>query len=149
MHTNSLDQVDSQFLLAGFPVLGMPDKNRQVKYFSLNPFLPDAKHRCPLNCVYCVCHQDSQWHQNPRQFSGQTLPDGLLSDLLDRIFATPEGQNGFPISLCDYSDPFLPAHRERTLTILNALIDREAANMVYITTKVHPGTALYNACERY
>ncbi|HEU4328302.1 MAG TPA: hypothetical protein VFS21_34510 [Roseiflexaceae bacterium] len=129
----------SQLLLNGFPVLGLPDAARAVKYFSLNPFLPDADNRCPLACVYCVCHQDSSWHHHPERFAGQSTPSDLLSALLDAIFATPEGRRGVPISLCDYSDPFIPAHRERVLGILDALIDRGAANMVYITTKVHPG----------
>ncbi|GAB4189148.1 MAG: hypothetical protein OHK0022_01300 [Roseiflexaceae bacterium] len=129
----------SQLFLNGFPVLGLPDAARSVKYFSLNPFLPDEGNRCPLACTYCVCHQDSGWHHHPERFAGQPAPDDLLDTLLDAIFATPEGQRGVPISLCDYSDPFIPAHRERVLGILEALIDRDAANMVYITTKVHPG----------
>jgi DNA repair photolyase len=58
---------------------------------------------------------------------------------VNRIFATPEGQAGFPISLCDYSDPFISVHRDRVLQILQALIDRGMNNMVYITTKMHPG----------
>ena len=56
-------------MLAGFPVLGMPDEERAVKYFSLNPFVPNSKNRCPLECAYCVCHQDSDWHQHPDKFS--------------------------------------------------------------------------------
>ncbi|MBD2447878.1 hypothetical protein H6G76_11955 [Nostoc sp. FACHB-152] len=131
----------SQYMLHGFPVLGMPDEERAVKYFSLNPFLPDAQNRCPVECAYCVCHQDRDWHHHPENFKNHFAPSDLLDRLLDRIFATPEGQKGFPISLCDYSDPFIGAHRERVLSILNALIDRQAANMVYITTKVHPGKA--------
>lgn len=129
----------SQLFLQGFPVLGFPDESRAVKYFSLNPFLPDARNRCPLACAYCVCHQDRQWHHHPEQYTGSDSPPDLLPTLLDRIFTTPEGQQGFPISLCDYSDPFIPAHQERVLAILDALIARDAANMVYITTKAHPG----------
>ncbi len=129
----------SQIFLHGFPVLGFPDEGRAVKYFSLNPFLPDARNRCPLECAYCVCHQDRQWHHHPEQFAGADAPPDLLPALLDRIFTTPEGQKGFPISLCDYSDPFIPVHQKRVLNILEALIAREAANMVYITTKAHPG----------
>ena len=130
---------ESQYILHGFPVLGLPSQERAVKYFSLNPFLPNTQNRCPIECAYCVCHQDSDWHHHPDNFQDTLAPDDLLDCLLDRIFATQEGQNGFPISLCDYSDPFIPAHRGRVLSILNALIDRQAANMVYITTKVHPG----------
>lgn len=129
----------SQIFFKGFPVLGLPDSRRAVKYFSLNPFVPDQTNRCPLECVYCVCHQDQSWHHHPEEFSGVETPGHLLDRLLDTILATPEGQRGFPISLCDYSDPFIPAQRERVLAILNALIDRGAANLVYITTKVHPG----------
>ncbi|KAB8143269.1 hypothetical protein F8S13_09600 [Chloroflexia bacterium SDU3-3] len=62
-----------------------------------------------------------------------------MDQLLDIILASSEGRAGFPISLCDFSDPFIPAHRERVLAILQALIDRGAQNLVYITTKVHPG----------
>jgi len=129
---------DSQFMLHGFPVLGMPDEKRAVKYFSLNPFLPDEENRCPIECSYCVCHQDSDWHHHPENFSASIAPPDLLDTLLDLIFETPEGQGGFPISLCDYSDPFIRPHRERVLNILNTLIDRNVTNMVYITTKVHP-----------
>ena len=118
----------SQVFLQGFPVLGLPDEGRAVKYFSLNPFLPDARNRCPLECAYCVCHQDRQWHHHPEQYSDAETPPGLLSALLDRIFATAEGQKGFPISLCDYSDPFIPVHQPRVLSILEALIEREAAS---------------------
>jgi DNA repair photolyase len=132
---------DSQYMLHGFPVLGTPDEKRAVKYFSLNPFLPDEQNRCPVECSYCVCHQDSNWHHHPEHFNKAIAPSDLLEQLLDLIFATPEGQRGFPISLCDYSDPFIGAHRERVLAILDALIDRKATNMVYITTKVHPGVA--------
>lgn len=135
----SLTRKGSQIFLHDFPVLGLPDSDRAVKYFSLNPFLPDTRHRCPLACAYCVCHQDKQWHHHPEHFADQPVPADLLSALLAEIQATPEGRQGFPISLCDYSDPFLPVHRERVLAILNALIDREATNMVYITSKVHPG----------
>lgn len=134
-----LARVDNQYMVAGFPVLGLPNVERAVKYFSLNPFLPDAHNRCPIECAYCVCHQDSDWHNRPERFAQQVLPPHLLEQLLDLIFATAEGQRGFPISLCDYSDPFIPAHRERVLDILNRLIAREASNLVYITTKVHPG----------
>jgi hypothetical protein len=128
----------SQWMLAGFPVLGMPDEGRSVKYFSLNPFVPNQENRCPLECAYCVCHQDAGWHKHPEKFSAVVPEADLLGQLLDRILATPEGQAGFPISLCDYSDPFVAVHRDRVLQILQALIDRGAHNMVYITTKVHP-----------
>lgn len=129
----------SQYMLHNFPVLGMPDEKRAVKYFSLNPFLPDEENRCPIECSYCVCHQDRDWHHHPENFTRASTPPDLLDILLDLIFATSEGNRGFPISLCDYSDPFIRPHRQRVLTILNALIDRKATNMVYITTKVHPG----------
>jgi len=129
----------SQLFVNEFPVLGLPDEGRAVKYFSLNPFLPDQRNRCPLECAYCVCHQDSKWHRHPEQYSGAEPPENLLDTLLDHIFAAPEGQQGFPISLCDYSDPFIPAHQQRVISILEALIERDAANMVYITTKAHPG----------
>jgi len=117
----------------------MPDETRAVKYFSLNPFVPDEKHRCPLACVYCVCHQDSEWHHHPERFTALTPPPDLLDRLLDRILQSAEGGKGFPISLCDYSDPFLPSLRDMVLRIMEALIDRDAANMIYITTKIHPG----------
>jgi hypothetical protein len=145
--TNNLKLEESQWMLAGFPVLGMPDEKRAVKYFSLNPFLPNQENRCPLECAYCVCHQDADWHQHPEKFAKVNPEDDLLPQLLDRIFATPEGKAGFPISLCDYSDPFIPAHRNRVLEILNTLIDRNANNMVYITTKVHPGAEFLNALQ--
>lgn len=137
----NLTQKGSQVMLHGFPVLGMPDEQRAVKYFSLNPFLPNPQNRCPLECAYCVCHQDHDWHHHPEQFANLSITEDLLPLLLDEIFANPQGQAGFPISLCDYSDPFIPAHRQRIIRILNALIDRNASNMVYITTKVHPGDA--------
>lgn len=128
-----------QLVLAGFPVLGMPDEASAVKYFSLNPFLPDARNRCPLACAYCVCHQDSEWHHHPDRFQN-TIPDAQLIDqLLDAIQATQEGRQGQPISLCDYSDPFIPSQRERVLAILEHMIDRGMQNLVYITTKVFPG----------
>jgi DNA repair photolyase len=130
----------SQLFVNEFPVLGFPDEDRAVKYFSLNPFLPDKRNRCPLECAYCVCHQDRQWHHHPEQYADALPPDDLLEALLDHIFATAEGQQGFPISLCDYSDPFIPAHQERVISILEALIERDASNMVYITTKAHPGS---------
>ncbi len=56
---NTLQHIDSQWMVAGFPVLGLPDETRSVKYFSLNPFLPNPQNRCPLECAYCVCHQDA------------------------------------------------------------------------------------------
>ena len=129
----------SQYLLSGFPVLGLPDNGRAVKYFSLNPFLPDQRNRCPIECAYCVCHQDSDWHHRPDQFEAKPTPVNLTDSLLDLVLNSSEGQRGFPISLCDYSDPFIPAHRERVLDIVQKLIDRQAHNLVYITTKVHPG----------
>jgi len=138
----------SQWMLAGFPVLGMLDEERAVKYFSLNPFVPNSKNRCPLECAYCVCHQDSDWHQHPDKFSHVNPAPTLLAQLLDLILATPEGQAGFPISLCDYSDPFISVHRERVIEIINALIDRDASNMVYITTKMHPGIAFLDALKK-
>lgn len=130
---------EDQYTLAGFPVLGLPSAARSVKYFSLNPFLPNQQNRCPLECAYCVCHQDSSWHHHPDRFAQTDVPDHLLEQVLDIVFATPQGRQGFPLSLCDFSDPFIPAHRERVLDILNQLIDRNAHNLVYITTKVHPG----------
>ncbi|MGC1309865.1 MAG: hypothetical protein WA885_21780 [Phormidesmis sp.] len=137
----------SQWMLAGFPVLGMPDEDRAVKYFSLNPFVPNPQNRCPLECAYCVCHQDAGWHQHPEKFVDLSPEPTLLAQLLDRIFATPEGQAGLPISLCDYSDPFVAVHRQRVLEILNRLIDRDAKNMVYITTKMHPGRAFLDELQ--
>ncbi|MBD2777002.1 hypothetical protein [Iningainema tapete] len=137
--SHQITLLSSQYMLNGFPVLGMPDEERAVKYFSLNPFLPDEQNRCPIECAYCVCHQDSEWHHYPEKFKSANTPTDLLEILLDYIFATKEGQSGFPISLCDYSDPFIKAHKERVLSILDALIERKATNMVYITTKVHPG----------
>jgi hypothetical protein len=119
----------SQWMLAGFPVLGLPDEARSVKYFSLNPFVPDQENRCPLECAYCVCHQDAGWHQHPEQFAAVQPGADLVGQLLDRILATAEGQAGFPISLCDYSDPFVPVHRERVLGILQALIERGAGGV--------------------
>lgn len=135
----SLVRAGSQLLLRGFPVLSRPDEAQGTKYFSLNPFVPDERNRCPLECAYCVCHQDHSWHHHPEQYEYVTLPSDLIDRLIDDILATREGQRGVPISLCDYSDPFLPVHRERVLTILQVLIDRNAANLIYITTKVHPG----------
>lgn len=141
---SSLVQVGSQWMLDGFPVLGAPDQGREVKYFSLNPFLPDAEHRCPLSCSYCVCHQDASWHHSPERFT--TAPP-LIETLLDIILETPEGKRGFPISLCDYSDPFLPIHLPKVLAILRALMARGARNMVYITTKLHPGPKFLSALQ--
>lgn len=135
----TIERVGSQYLLAGFPVLGLPDQDRAVKYFSLNPFLPDQHNRCPIECAYCVCHQDSDWHHEPERFAQHAAPADLTDRLLDLILNSSEGQRGFPISLCDYSDPFIPAHRDRVLGIVQHLIDRDAHNLVYITTKVHPG----------
>ena len=129
----------SQYLLAGFPVLGLPDEERGTKYFSLNPYLPNENNRCPLQCRYCVCHQDSAWHHHPARFDQLHPPADLNEILLDRIFATREGEAGVPISLCDYSDPFIRAHRDRVLDLLASLIERDASNLVYITTKMHPG----------
>jgi DNA repair photolyase len=137
----------SQWMLEGFPVLGMPDEVRAVKYFSLNPFVPNQENRCPLECAYCVCHQDAGWHQHPEKFEAINPEANLLPQLLNKILETPEGRAGFPISLCDYSDPFISAHRDRVLDILNALIDRNAKNLVYITTKMHPGTAFLNKLQ--
>ena len=136
---HSITRSGSQYLIDGFPVLGMPDELRAVKYFSLNPFLPDQLNRCPLECAYCVCHLDSGWHHHPEAYKNVTPPESLIEQLLDCILETKQGQSGFPISLCDYSDPFIPVHRQRVLDILAALIKRGASNMVYITTKVHPG----------
>lgn len=141
---SSLIQTGSQWFLEGFPVLGAPDQGREVKYFSLNPFLPDTEHRCPLSCSYCVCHQDASWHHHPERFN--SAPP-LIETLLDIILETPEGKRGFPISLCDYSDPFLPIHLPRVLAILRALMARGARNMVYITTKIHPGPKFLAALQ--
>ncbi|MGK7890821.1 MAG: hypothetical protein AB4042_15930 [Leptolyngbyaceae cyanobacterium] len=129
----------NQYTLQGFPVLSLPDQSRETKYFSLNPFLPNATNRCPLGCAYCVCHQDQNWHHHPEAFHEAIAPSNLLDQLLDHILATPQGVLGWPISLCDYSDPFIPAHQERVLTVLKAMTTRKMNNMVYITTKVHPG----------
>jgi DNA repair photolyase len=138
----------SQYMLHDFPVLGIPDEQRAVKYFSLNPFLPDEKNRCPIECSYCVCHQDSDWHHHPENFSKAIAPPDLLDSLLDIILSTSEGKKGVPISLCDYSDPFIHPHQERVLNILNTLIERKCANMVYITTKVHPGRAFLERLQK-
>ncbi len=138
---SDISKQDSQYMLHGFPVLGMPDEKRAVKYFSLNPFLPNELNRCPVECSYCVCHQDSNWHHHPEKFTREMAPPDLLDRLLDIILSTFEGGQGAPISLCDYSDPFIQPHQERVLAILNALIERKAANLVYITTKVHPGAS--------
>jgi len=54
------------------------------------------------------------------------------------------GQKGIPISLCDYSDPFLPVHQAQVLEILNSLSDLGASNMIYITTKINPGEHYLN-----
>lgn len=134
-----LVQHDHRLVLDGFPVLGLPDEQRAINYFSLNPFLPDTFHRCPLACSYCVCHQDSAWHSHPEHFADRNLPDTLINELLDHIFTTEQGQKGFPISLWDYSDPFLPIQRDQVLTTIQALNERQVDNMVYITTKIHPG----------
>jgi len=75
----------SQWMLAGFPVLGMPDEERAVKYFSLNPFVPNSKNRCPLECAYCVCHQDSDWHQPPDKFSHVNPAPTLLEPLMKSV----------------------------------------------------------------
>lgn len=134
-----LELRNSQYFLNDFPVLGIPDELRQVKYFSLNPFLPDVKHRCPLECGYCVCHQDSEWHHHPDRFESEPIPETLIADLLDVVFGTEQGHKGFPISICDFSDPFIPVHKARVLEVIRQLIKRQATSMVYITTKVHPG----------
>ncbi|NJM47657.1 MAG: hypothetical protein HC860_17060 [Alkalinema sp. RU_4_3] len=85
----------SQWMLAGFPVLGMPDEGRSTKYFSLNPFVPNQENRCPLECAYCVCHQDAGWHQHPERFSAVVPEEDLLGQLLDRILATPKDRQAF------------------------------------------------------
>jgi DNA repair photolyase len=136
---SKISQSGSQYLFDGFSVLGMPDEKRAVKYFSLNPFLPDSNNRCPLGCAYCVCHQDSQWHHNPTYYNGKHLPNSMLENLLDLILQSEEGLAGFPISLCDYADPFIPSHQARVLGIISSLMQRNATNMIYITSKYHPG----------
>lgn len=132
-------QKGSQYFYRNFPILGMPDEKRAVKYFSLNPFLPDKKNRCPLACAYCICHEDDDWHHHPEQFDGLDLPGQLLEFALELILETDQGKSGFPISLCDYSDPFIEAHQQRVLDIITALGKQNATNMIYITTKYHPG----------
>jgi DNA repair photolyase len=82
---------------------------------------------------------DESWHHHPEKFAEGIDSNRLIENLIDLILATNEGKRGFPISICDYSDPFLKVHREHTLAIIDALIARGANNMVYITTKVHPG----------
>ncbi len=132
-------------LLKGFPVLHWPEQEHNVNYFSLNPFLPTQQNRCPLDCGYCVCHQDGQWHHHPEQFTDTEVPEDLVNQLLDQIFTAADGISGFPISFCDYSDPLLPVHQHRLLTTIRALIARDATNMLYITTKFHPGRAFLEA----
>ncbi|NJM47658.1 MAG: hypothetical protein HC860_17065 [Alkalinema sp. RU_4_3] len=41
----------------------------------------------------------------------------------------------------------MAVHRDRILQILQALIDRGANNMVYITTKVHPGAGFLDRLQ--
>lgn len=135
----NLVQDEQRVVLEGFPVLGLPDGQQAINYFSFNPFLPDEHHRCPLACGYCVCHQDGAWHHHPKRFANHDVPDNLINLLLDQVFTTPQGQMGFPISLWDYSDPFLPSQREQVLATLQSLSERRVDNMVYITTKIHPG----------
>lgn len=138
---NKLVKENSQFLLNGFPVLGLPDEQREVKYFSLNPFLPDKKNRCPLECAYCICYQDGQWHNHPELFDDTTRDEHLISNCLDEVFNTAEGQAGFPISLYDYSDPFINVHKQNVIKTMKQIGERRFNNMIYITTKVHPGIA--------
>jgi len=137
MHTLIYKQ-GSQYFYKQFPFLGLPDEERSVKYFSLNPFLPDSRNRCPLECAYCICHEDKEWHHHPEDFAGEQS-ETLLELALSHILATNEGQAGYPISLCDYSDPFIEVHQQRVLTIIERLGERQATNMLYITTKYHPG----------
>jgi len=136
---NSISHKDSQYFYRNFPILGMPDEQRAIKYFSLNPFLPDKKNRCPLACAYCVCHEDDEWHHHPERFDGLDLPSHLLDFALEKILETKEGTAGFPISLCDYSDPFIEPHQQRVVDIFKTLGMLGANNMIYITTKYHPG----------
>ena len=51
---HSLLQRGNQVLLHGFPVLRFLDTQARVNYVSINPFLPDKRSRCHLECRYCV-----------------------------------------------------------------------------------------------
>lgn len=137
-----------EWQLEGFPVLRLPDPATDVKYFSVNPFLPDQTNRCPLECRYCICHKDDSWHHHPERFVEQPEALELIPILVDKILATEQGALGIPISICDFSDPFVPAHKFHSLAILRELGRRKAKNIVYLTTKAHPGTVYLKELKR-
>lgn len=135
----NITKLGNELLIDDFPVLSMPDKGKDLKYFSINPFLPDKTNRCPLDCQYCICHKDDRWHHHPEKYLTQPEEEWLVPCLVEEILQSEEGKKGLPISLCDYSDPFLHTHLQHVLQILSTLKKKRAKNLIYITTKVNPG----------
>jgi len=138
---NVLIKKNNRFEILGFPVLEMPMQGKN--YFSINPFLPDSLNRCPLGCLYCLSQKDF-WNKDYHIFNNKILPPNLIQTLVNYILDSKAGRKGFPIAVLDYSDPFLPIHQNRLLETIAALRHRNAVNIFYVTTKLHPGVNFLN-----
>jgi DNA repair photolyase len=118
-------------LLAKDQIDRLPARAREVVEYRKSGLSLNHIQGCPLDCAYCIRHTYGLWDQR--------VPRALMSDaeaveeLVQHRYFTPHVT---PIQLFNRAtEPFLPAVRPHTRTVLEDLDERGLTNHVLVITR--------------
>ena len=130
--TGEEDQVSTTIpLLSQTQLTRLPDRAREVVEYRKSGLSLNHVQGCPLNCAYCIRHTYGLWDQRqPRALMGDAeAVEQLVSHRYFQADLTP-------IQLFNRAtDPFLPAVRPHTFTVLEDLDQRGLTNHVLVITR--------------
>ena len=118
-------------LLSQTQLTRLPERAREVVEYRKSGLSLNHVQGCPLDCAYCIRHTYGLWDQRqPRALmSDAEAVEQLVSHRYFQAHLTP-------IQLFNRAtDPFLPAVRPHTFTVLEDLDQRGLTNHVLVTTR--------------
>jgi DNA repair photolyase len=109
----------------------LPERAREIIEYRKSGLSLNHIQGCPLDCAYCIRHTYGLWDQRqPRALLSDT--DAVAQLVNHRYFQA----HVTPLQLFNRAtDPFLPAVRPHTFTVLEALDERGLRNHVLVITR--------------
>ncbi|MFL6077955.1 MAG: radical SAM protein [Mycobacteriales bacterium] len=118
-------------LLSSDQISRLPDRAREVVEYRKSGLSLNHIQGCPLDCAYCIRHTYGLWDERqPRALMSDTE---AVEQLVSHRYFQPHIT---PIQLFNRAtEPFLPAVRPHTFTVLEDLDDRGLTNHVLVITR--------------
>lgn len=106
---------------------------------------------CIWDCAYCIQHKDvffdtSRYKKvNHIKINGQRITS---EDVVSEVLTNPRINSKTPLTLYNFSDPFLPQNTEGLINILEELDERELKNPIGLITRTFVGDKILNRISR-